>query len=81
MTGEERDRWIREYAFKNEWRRGLEPCPHARERRVLDAWRRFQASPSWPGYVARRVLAGARAVVAEERRLERWFAGRLGDTR
>ena len=43
---------------------------------VLERWARFQASPGWARYVARRVGAGARARLAEVLRLERWFLTR-----
>lgn len=47
----------------------------------MERWARFQASPAFPRYVARRVIAGARAMLAEERRLAAWFRSRLGDKR
>lgn len=43
---------------------------------TLAAWRAFILSESGARYVARRVLAGSRAKLAEQLRLERWLRAR-----
>lgn len=49
---------------------------HPTVTRIVAAWRAFILSESGARYVARRVLAGSRAKLAEQLRLERWLGAR-----